>query len=182
MSPVHHWASATLVALEFGAVAESSFEAARRQVDEFVRAQCPKAAEQLLAAEQRLQEGDAEALSAALTACRRLFMTIADAVFPARAEPRKDRLGKTRVVDQDAYKNRLLAFMEERIASDSTLAILEAQIGHAAERLDAVYEKACKGVHANITEAEARLAVMETYLLLSEVARLSTTGPSESQA
>jgi hypothetical protein len=59
-----------------------------------------------------------------------------------------------------------------RLRSDSSHAILEASLEHIAARLDAVYEKACKAVHAEITQQEARLTVIETYLLVAEVARL----------
>jgi hypothetical protein len=40
-----------------------------------------------------------------------------------------------------------------------------------AARLDAIYEKTCKGVHVDVTEAEARLAVIHTYLFLGEIAQ-----------
>lgn len=83
----------------------------------------------------------------------------------------------------EQYKNRILAFLSDT-ASDISQGIIEAEIEHLAARVDAVYEKACKGVHADVSEHEARMAVMCTYLLIGEVARhadsiaVATTTPS----
>jgi hypothetical protein len=66
-SHVYRYAVDTLVSLEFGEVAEDIFQAARNVADEFIRSVAPKAAEQLLAAEERMADGDSESLSASLT-------------------------------------------------------------------------------------------------------------------
>lgn len=49
--------------------------------------------------------------------------------------------------------------------------------GHLAARLDAVYEKACKGVHNEVDNGEAQLTVIHTYLFLAEVARHTAPAP-----
>lgn len=169
---VHRYASDVSLALELGDVAEEIFDEARVSVDRFVQTCCPQAAQQLVAVNERLREGSTESRSAALTACRRLFASVADAVFPPRNELIKDGAGRQRKVGPDEHKNRILAFVEERVRSDSSVAILGASIEHIASRLDVVYEKACKGVHVIVDPQEARLTVIETYLLLAEVARL----------
>jgi hypothetical protein len=107
---------------------------------------------------------------------------VADAVFPAQTEPYANGSGKPRKVGAEDYKNRILAFIESRVKSDSSHAILGASLDHIAARLDAVYEKACKAVHANVTQPEARLTVIETYLLVSEVAQLWAAEPAGPQA
>jgi hypothetical protein len=65
----------------------------------------------------------------------------------------------------------LLAFLEEATGSRSSLEITTSGLEHLAARLDAIYEKTCKGVHVEITEQEARLAVIHTYLFVGELAR-----------
>lgn len=175
-SMLHQYASDTLIALELGDVAEDIFETARTDVDMFVRANCPKAAEQLLAASERLRERNTESLSEALGSCRRVLNSVADAVFAPR-DDYEDAAGRTRKVGADQYVNRLLAFIEEHTLSGSTRAILDAEVRHLSARLDAVYEKACKGVHAEIDEREARLALIQTYLLIAEVARYHPDTP-----
>ena len=180
---LHNYAADAHIAISFGDVAESIFDGARLLVDTFVRDHCPRAAEQLLAVNERARESNPESMSAALTSCRRLFVSVADAVFPPRAEPHLGRDGKSRKVGPEEYKNRLLAYVESRAASDSSSVILGAQLQHLASRLDAVHEKTCKGVHANISQDETRLTIIETYLFLAEVARLrSSECPAQEEA
>lgn len=176
-SHLYRYAADTLVSLEFGEVAEDIFQAARNAADEFLRSIAPKAIEQLLAAEERMADGDGESLSASLTSCRRVLSTVADAVFPPRSEPHVDHAGKSRKVGEAEYLNRLLAFMESSVSSGSTRSILDTQLSYLAARLDAVYAKASKGVHDDVTIDEARLVLVQTYLYLAEVARVAARVP-----
>lgn len=172
-SHLYRYAADTLVSLEFGDVIEDLFQSARNVADEFIRVIAPKAVEQLLSAEDRMAEGNSESLSACLTSCRRVLSTVADAVFSSRKEPYIDGLGKSRKVGEAEYVNRLLAFIESRVVSGSTRSILDSQLSHLSAILDAVYAKACKGVHDEVTLDEARLVLVQTYLFLGEIARLA---------
>ncbi len=169
---IHAYAADALIALEFGDVAESIFDGLRRDVDAFVRTHCPHAAEKLVAIAERMAEGTPEASAEALTSCRRLMVAVADAVFPASDEDWIDHAGKRRKVGTDNYRNRLMAFAERRLGSDSTGEILTAELEHLSSRLDAAADKACKGVHAVVSTEEARLAIVEAYILVGEIARL----------
>jgi hypothetical protein len=169
---IHSYVTDTLIAIEFGDVAESIFDALRQDVDTFVRSHCPQAAEKLLAIAERITEGTAEAYAEALTSCRRLLMTVADSVFPPSDNDWVDGSGKHHKVGADNYKNRLVAFIETRLKSDSSLAILENELEHLCSRLDTVYDKVCKGVHADVSVEEARLAIIEGYIFIGEIARL----------
>ncbi len=170
---LHSFATDMYIALELGDAAQDIFELARSDIDKFVRAHCPQAAEKLVAINERVSESSTESLSAALTTCRRLLMNVADSLFPARADDWKDKNGKLRKVGVDNYKNRLLAYIAERSVSGSDSAILESELEFIAAKLDAIYEKTCKGVHIDVTKSEARLAVISIYILLGEIARFS---------
>jgi hypothetical protein len=170
---LHAFATDCQISLAFGELSSDIFERARVAVDLFVRTTSPKAAEQLLASYDRLAAGDPEALAQCLTSCRRVLLSVADAVFPARNERYVDSSGTERKVGADDYKNRLLAFLDQRLKSKSSLSLLAVEIDHLAARLDSVYEKVCKGVHADVTSSEAELAVIHTYLFLAEIARLA---------
>jgi len=169
---IHAYAADTLMALEFGDIAESIFDGLRRDVDAFVRTHCPQAAEKLVAIAERMAEGTQEASAEALASCRRLMVAVADAVFPASDDDWVDHTGKRRKVGADNYKNRLMAFTERQLGSDSTEEILTAELEHLSSRLDAVSDKACKGVHAVVSTEEARLAIVGAYILVGEIARL----------
>jgi len=173
-SAIHGYATDSYLALELGDVVEGIFESSRNTVDKFIRAYAPKAAEQIVSMNERLKENDPESRASALTSCRRLFLSIADAVFPSQAENYIDTKGKSRVVGQEQYKNRLIAFLDKRIGNGDQLSILETEIEHLAARLDKVYELSCKGVHAYVSVDEARLAVIHTYLFVAEIARFAS--------
>lgn len=93
-------------------------------------------------------------------------MDIADSVFPAQKDEWKDRNGKSRKVGVDQYKNRLLAYLADLGESSGTYTLLETELNHLASRLDIIYEKTCKGVHVDVTQEEARLSVIHTYLFI----------------
>ncbi|WP_130909717.1 hypothetical protein [Pseudomonas sp. Sample_9] len=172
ISGVHNYATDMYLALELGDAAQDIFEGARSEIDSFVRAHCPKAAEKIVAINERMAEGSVESRTAALTSCRRLLMTIADSLFPASTSDWIDPKGKPRKVGEEQYKNRLLAYMSEREKSGSNEAILSSELEFLAARLDAIYEKTCKGVHVDVSVQEAKLAVIHTYLFIGEIALL----------
>lgn len=167
---IHNYATDTYLAVELGDVAEDIFEGARNLVDTFIRSHCPKAAEKIVAINERMSDGSIESLSAALTSCRRLLMDVADSVFPARDEEWKDRKGRVRKVGIEQYKNRILAYLADLGESEGSYALLESELEHLASRLDVIYEKTCKGVHIDVSLEEARLAVIHIYLFIGEIA------------
>ncbi len=169
-SGIHNYATDTYLAVELGDIAEDIFDGARNIVDSFVRSHCPKAAEKLVAINERMADGTEESRSAALTSSRRLLMDIADSVFPAQKDEWVDRNGKKRKVGIDQYKNRLLAYLSDLDGSGGTYTLLETELNHLASRLDIIYEKTCKGVHVDVTPEEARLSVIHTYLFIGEIA------------
>jgi hypothetical protein len=169
---IHSYVTDTLIAIEFGDVAESIFDALRHDVDTFIRSHSPKSAEKLVAIAERMAEGSIEAHAKALTSCRRLLMTVVDSVFPPSYTDWVDGTGKNRKVGPENYKNRLAAFIESQLKSETTRTILENELEHLCSRLDAVYEKTCKGVHTNVSAEEARLAIIEAYIFIGEIARL----------
>jgi len=167
---IHNYATDTYLAVELGDVAEDIFEGARNLVDTFIRSHCPKAAEKIVAINERMSDGSIESLSAALTSCRRLLMDVADSIFPARVEEWKDRKDRVRKVGIEQYKNRILAYLANLGESEGSYALLESELEHLASRLDVIYEKTCKGVHIDVSLEEARLAVIHTYLFIGEIA------------
>lgn len=170
---IHNYATDTYLAVELGDVAQDIFEGARNLVDAFIRSHCPKSAEKLVAINEQMSNGSTESLSSALGSCRRLLMDVADSVFPARQEEWSDRKGQSRKVGVDQYKNRLLAYLTDLRQNEGDYALLESELEHLASRLDVIYDKACKGVHADVSPNEARLAVIHTYLFIGEVATYS---------
>lgn len=167
---IHNYIIDTYLSLKFGDINEQTFEFARDLVDKFIRTECPKAIEQLVAANDAMRQNSSEYYSQALTTCRRLLFTIADTVYPARNIDYVDRKGKNRKVGIEEYKNRLLAYLESNsnIIQDNQLNEIE----FFASKLDIIYEKTCKGVHAEITNEEANLTLIHIYLIIAEIAKV----------
>lgn len=174
-SSIHSYATDSYLAIELGDIAQNIFEKARADVDTFVRAHCPKGAQQLIAINERMAEESTESRAAALTSCRRLLLSLADSLFPAETERTEEPAGKARRLGPDQYKNRLLAYLETSAASDGSQEVVASDLKHLAARLDALYAKTSKGVHADVSEREARLAVIHTYLFIGELAAATQT-------
>lgn len=167
-SSIHSYTADVLISLKLGNISENIFSESRNLVDEFVRNYCPKAAEQLVSINDRILEGNIESFSQALTSCRRLLLSLANTIFPSRDEY-IDKKGKKRKVGVDDYKNRILAFLENS-KSVSSIELVSSELEYLAARLDAVYEKTCKGVHVDVNKREAKLTIISTYILISEIA------------
>jgi AbiTii len=65
-SGIHSFATDMYIALELGDSAQNIFESARDEIDRFIRAHCSKAAEKLVAINERIAEDSTESRSATL--------------------------------------------------------------------------------------------------------------------
>jgi hypothetical protein len=158
--------------LSYVGVNADIFERHRRRVESFLSRVSPQVLEQFTAAYRRAREDDAESKTHALTTCRRILESVADVVYPARAEPVVDSSGKTRDVGPEKYVNRLWMFVAESTTGSTQSKLLLAMLQDFGSRIDTVYSMTSKGVHANVTQAEVDTCVMQTYLLADEILRI----------
>jgi len=114
---------------------------------------------------ERLGAGDdPEAISHALTTCRRVIDSFADAVYPPRQDPAL--IGEQLIeVGAPHTRNRLRAYVHEQIGGRSRYDRLSRGIA-------SLYERVSAGVHADVNVGEARALVLQTYLLLGEILTL----------
>jgi hypothetical protein len=135
------------------------------EVDTLLATKAKAAFNRLPQAFERLGAGDQEAISHALSTCRRVIDGFADAVYPPRADPAL--IGEERIeVGPPQTRNRLRAYIYERIGSGSRYERLNRGIA-------SLYERVCAGVHADVNVGEARALVLQTYLLLGEIVTLT---------
>jgi hypothetical protein len=153
------------------------FERHRRRVESFLAQISPRVLEQFTAAYRRAREDDPESKTHALTTCRRILESVADVVYPARAEPATDSSGKTRQVGAENYKNRLWIFADASIAGGTHSKLLLATLQDFGSRIDTVYSLTNKGVHDDVSQAEVDTCVMQTYLLAGEILRIFEDTP-----
>ena len=155
--------------LTFSATTSTVFDRHRRVVDQHLASLAPDVLEQLNATYRAAKEGDVESRSQALLSCRRILMSIADAVFPALSEPFIDSKGSSRDVSAPNYRNRLFAFLDGAVAGGTAKALLGATLEDFINRVESLDDLSQKGVHDAVTPQEVDLCVVQTYLLAGEI-------------
>lgn len=158
--------------LTFGEATAETFDRLRLYVDKQLTTISPPALEQFQTAYRRLKDGGDEDRAHALTSCRRVLKTLADELYPARSEPVTGLDGKSRVLNDAMFVNRLLQYVAETVGKHENGAVVQATLGDVDERLRALNELASKGVHADVTSYEVDTCVVQTYLVVADVLRI----------
>jgi hypothetical protein len=170
---VHSFLSQSEKQLVYGQLNSDIFEQNRRYVDLRMRDIAPEALEKFVTVYQRLGEGNPEARAQALTSCRRILKALADVVYPPRQEKVEGADGKMRDLSEEKYVARLWQFVSERVGAHSAGQLLQATLSDLGNRIDRVYELSCKGVHVEVSEFELNQCVIQTYLLVGDILRLT---------
>lgn len=109
-------------------------------------------------------------LSKVAHSCRRILKLLADQVYPASEQPYIDNQGKQRKISDDAYMNRLLAFIETK----GGLKLINCEIDILAAYLTNIRELGGKGEHSEeITKYETEQLTLHTYLVISEILKIA---------
>ena len=154
---------------------ERIFNMHRERVDVFLRDTSAEVLDQFSAAYRRAIEGDGEARAHALTSCRRILKTVADLVCPATGETVIGSDGKSRELTADKYLVRIVHFVSQTPVGDTFATSIGATLEDTGRRLDGLYQRANKGVHAETTIEEVEWCVIQTYLLAGELLQLKRT-------
>lgn len=154
----------------FEAVLDTIFNQIKTEVDAKLQELVPDALSQFTSAFNRLRDGDGEDLSQAVSTCRNVLDSFADAVYPPKSgaevtlsDGEKVKIGK------DSYKNRIIAFIDNNSPKTSDTLLTKARAEELAKRLYHVHRVLSKGAKTKITKAEAQRYVVETYLLIGEL-------------
>lgn len=160
----HKIASDLFNKIKFSGTISNSFDILKCAVDDRLLDLDPKISEQLMLAFKSVSSNKKEEWSQALTSCRRLLESLADKLLPASEEKINGR-----VLKQGQYINRLWAFMDKAIESDSNKALAKAHIDFLGSWLEKINKLANKGVHAELNQLEAVKAVFHTYLVVADI-------------
>jgi hypothetical protein len=118
-----------------------------------------------------------EALAHAALSCRRLIENLANALYP----PREGKV-KNRLVGKAEYRNRLWAYIDDQLDSNSQRQLVLSTLQDVGNRLDKLDAVANSGLHANIEPNETRRLLVGltslTYDLLT-LAEPPLTAPNE---
>lgn len=105
-----------------------------------------------------------EQASHVATSCRRILDHVADALFPAAPDAKKeDLLGPTK------YKNRLIEYLKQQRVHDTEANLIQATMDAIWLELDNLDKLANKGVHGQVGLAQARRCLLRTILFLDDL-------------
>ncbi|MET0461900.1 MAG: helix-hairpin-helix domain-containing protein [Chitinophagaceae bacterium] len=169
----HDKASQLYNRVTFANTPQTSLDILRDAVDNKLLDLAPTAAEKLMIAFKAVASDSPEEWSHALTTCRRFIEELADALYPARSEQVKGReLGKGQ------YVNRLWAFMDGVIESESNRDLAKAHVDYLGSYLQRTHKVSNKGVHADLTRMEAVKAVFHAYLVAADILDYLNSDPT----
>lgn len=163
---LHSFASATYYELYFGQSQETLFEAARREIDALLAPLGGQALEKIESITERLAAGNSEAVSQAMSTCRRLIDRFADAVYPP-ADVSVVRDGQQIEIKKSNVLNRINLYIVDNSESASRRHRLK-------QVLRGIYERVSAGVHDDVSPSEARFLFLETYVVLGEILTVKT--------
>lgn len=172
-SSVYSFLVATEAELEHGQSQSGLFVRAQEYVNGALAQYAPKSLEQFVAAQDRLYGGSQEDLAHALTSCRRMLKSLADHLYPATGESVAGIDGIERSMSDDQYRNRLLEYVRQVLGRHGHSAVIQKTLDSLGARLKSLDSLASKGVHDDVTAAEAETCVVWTYLLAADLIRLA---------
>lgn len=128
----------------------------------------PKLGDRLWAALRALESAETEEQFAHVaTSCRRIIEYVTDSIFPPTNETREGRkLGGPQ------FRNRLLAFADDQHRKDTSINLITVSTEALSQQLEGLSALANKGIHGDMSQAEARRCLLRTILLLDDIVSL----------
>ncbi|MFE4195394.1 hypothetical protein ACFRJ9_06000 [Paenarthrobacter sp. NPDC056912] len=170
---VYNYLLQTETSLHSGKPSSSVFERGLEYVRASLAEYAPAALEKFAAAEASLAAGTPEDLTHALTSTRRMIKDLADALYPPTGQTiiGEDRI--ERVMNDDAYRNRLIQFAKEMLGNSLSGKVLGETLASYGKRISNLDSMANKGVHSDVTASEAEQCVIWTFMLAADLLRIA---------
>ena len=161
---IHDFVSSVYYEKLFSGLSESIFETYKESIDKLLAGKCSDVLEKLPSIFERLSNSENEAVSHALTTCRRIIDSFADVISPPSDEVIEIE-GNTLSLDAGKHQNRINAYIHLRTNSKSRKQKLR-------QTLSNLYSRVSSGIHSDVSIDEARALFLEVYLFLGEVLSL----------
>ncbi|EFL87693.1 hypothetical protein [Ahrensia sp. R2A130] len=168
---LHSFVSGIYYERQFANLAENTFETYKRDVDALIAKHAGDVLSKIPSVVERLKEGDPEAVSQALSTCRRILETFADAVYPPTDET-IELGGNTIRLDASKHQNRINAYVAIHTESSTRRTRIR-------QNLRNLFDRVSTGVHDDVTSEEAFSLFLNAYLFLGEVLHLSSSKEPE---
>lgn len=161
---IHTFVAGVFYERQFADLAESTFEGYKKTIDGLIADKAGELLTKIPSVVARLREGDEEAVSQALTSCRRIIEGFADAIFPP-SDTSYELNGNTLMLDASKHQNRINVYVAQRTESGSRRKRLR-------QNLTNLFDRVSTGVHKDVTVEEAFALFLNVYLILGEVLNL----------
>lgn len=161
---LHKFVTSVYHEREFAGLAESTFEKYKKEIDALIAEKAGDVLTKIPSVIDRLASKDKEAVSQALSTCRRIIDAFADAIYPP-SDGTIEIGGNTLKLDASKHQNRINAYVAERTASTTRRQRLR-------QNLSNLYDRVSTGVHNDVTTEEAFSLFLNVYLFLGEVLHL----------
>lgn len=122
----------------------------------------------------RLQDDNIDSFSQALLLVRIILKDFADCIYPSSTEKVVGNDGKERILLDDKYISRIWQYVYENLKDkSSSVDLLKTQLTDLGNRIDEIYEKSCKGVHSEVNSFETYQCIIQLYVSLGDILRLT---------
>lgn len=162
------------IEITFGNIATDIFSRYRERVDNYFAELSEETIVMLKAIDGRLESGNEEEYSQALTTCRRLFDLTASDLFKKHFSSYESNMYKTKSgkeidITGDHTKNKLSAIIEllEEKSTDKTL--VGSNIAYLLDWIEKLTSLQSKGVHNKISRNDAERCIIQTYICLGNI-------------
>ena len=172
-SAIHAFLVTTECQVDDGQRESSLFLRAQAYINNALAKYAPEARGKFVAAQDCLYSGDSEDLAHALTSCRRMIKELADTVYPATGKTITGNDGVDRTMSDPAYRNRLVQYVREQLGPHKQGPVIQRTLDSLGARLSSLDSLASKGVHDEVSAAEAETCIMWTYLLAADIVRIA---------
>ncbi len=161
---LHRWVSVVYHEKLFSHRQGTLFEKLEAQVAGRLGERSADALKKFPSVQERLFAGDPEAVSHALSTCRRMMDSFCDSIQPPSDTP-VELGGEQLAVTAQHTKNRFRVYLLNHCASESRRTRLR-------QTMTNLYDRTSTGVHADVSPEEAHFLFFEVYLWIGEVLSL----------
>lgn len=176
-STIHEYVLGEYIKLRYSEISYNIFTNIQERVDNKVNFFVPDAVNRFISIYGNLSSDNPEDWSNAVTSCRRILKDLADALYPATNKKiKKEVNGKIIEISlgNEFYKNRLIAFIEDKSSSNRFKDIVGSHLDYIGERIESIYQASNKGAHETIIDKqEAERYTIFTYLLVGDILTIS---------
>ncbi|MCJ7811976.1 hypothetical protein MUP95_01480, partial [bacterium] len=158
---LHDFITRVYYELQFSSLSETIFENFKHTVDTKLSEIDNEISSKIPAIYNSLTSGDKESISHALTTCRRIINSFADAIY----HPTEEKGPEGEDLNAKAYLNRINLYIVKNSSSKSRCQRIK-------KTLREIHERVCAGVHSDVSIDEAKALFLHTYLILGEISLL----------